>query len=166
MTDLVTELFDEFHKWAVLERNGSKRTDGEEWDLELQMNFERVQALHLFNSTAPNCGEPPTPHAAQPAAKAIRADIQWSEPMCITDAGRRIWPSVNSKTAARKVPGEIDGNKLYTLRELYRRLGWSAAAFRSARLKGLTVRYMAGRGYVKGDDLISFVMANGKPTKF
>lgn len=67
---------------------------------------------------------------------------------------------------AAQAPGEIDGNKLYTLRELCRRLGWSAAAFRSARRKGLTVRYMAGRGYVKGDDLISFVMANGKPTKF
>jgi len=67
---------------------------------------------------------------------------------------------------APQTPGEIDGNKLYTLRELCRRLGWSVAAFRSARRKGLSVRYMAGRGYVKGDDLITFVMDHGKPTKF
>lgn len=74
--------------------------------------------------------------------------------------------AIKRAVQAQAPPGEIDGSKLYTLRELCTRLGWSSAAFRSARRKGLSVRYMAGRGYVKGDDLITFVMEHGKPTKF
>lgn len=65
-----------------------------------------------------------------------------------------------------QAPGEIVAGRLYTLPELCRRLGWSKAAFRSARRKGLAVRYMAGRGYVEGQTVIDFVMQHGKLTKF
>lgn len=66
---------------------------------------------------------------------------------------------------ATQSPGEIVGGRLYTIKEACRRLGWSVAAFRSARRKGLAVRYMAGRGYIAGQTLIDFVLDNGKDHK-
>jgi hypothetical protein len=61
--------------------------------------------------------------------------------------------------------GEIRPDSLYRFPEAARRLGWSSTAMRTARRRGLTVKYFANRAYVHGEALISFLLANGKDTK-
>jgi len=54
-------------------------------------------------------------------------------------------------------PGTIEPNILYTLEEAKQRTGWGAAAFRTARRRGLRVLYQGRRGFVKGSDLIRHI---------
>jgi hypothetical protein len=67
-----------------------------------------------------------------------------------------------AKILALPPPGEIVPGHLYTRLEVCRRMGWPPTAFRLARNRGLTVRYIGKRCYVFADDLISFVQENGK----
>lgn len=60
---------------------------------------------------------------------------------------------------------EIQPEVLYSLPDLERRMGWRKAALRTAREAGLPVRYVSGRGYVLGRDLIAHVLEHGKDSK-
>lgn len=60
---------------------------------------------------------------------------------------------------------EIEPQILYSIPDIERRLGWKKAAMRTAREQGLPVRYLAGRGYVLGADLIAHVLQHGKDSK-
>jgi hypothetical protein len=66
---------------------------------------------------------------------------------------------------ATKQHGEIRPDSLYRYTEAARRLGWSSTAMRTARRKGLVVKYFANRCYVTGAALIDFLLANGKDHK-
>jgi len=68
-------------------------------------------------------------------------------------------------TQESKPAGEILPGVLYHYPEACRRLRWSATAARSARRKGLSVRYVANRAYVSGDELIRFILETGKEAK-
>lgn len=61
--------------------------------------------------------------------------------------------------------GEILPGSLYRFTEACRRLGWSSTAARTARRRGLPVRYFGNRAYISGDALIKFVLENGKTSK-
>ena len=61
--------------------------------------------------------------------------------------------------------GEIRPDSLYRLPEAARRLGWSSTAIRTARRKGLAVRYFANRAYVVGQALIDFLMEVGAESR-
>jgi hypothetical protein len=54
---------------------------------------------------------------------------------------------------------------LYGLDEAKQRLHWKEAAMRTARRKGLKVKYMGGRGYILGSAIIAHVTEHGKDTK-
>ena len=60
---------------------------------------------------------------------------------------------------------EVAPDVLYTLGEAKRRLGWGNHAMRTARRQGLEVKYVAGRAYVLGCDLIEHILKNGKVRK-
>lgn len=62
-------------------------------------------------------------------------------------------------------PGEIVPDNLYRLTEACKRLGWSATAARTARRKGLAVRYAGGKAYVMGSEIIRHITENGKEHK-
>jgi len=61
--------------------------------------------------------------------------------------------------------GEIRQDSLYRFTEAARRLGWSSTAMRTARRRGLAVKYFANRAYVAGSELVRFVLENGKDSK-
>jgi hypothetical protein len=61
--------------------------------------------------------------------------------------------------------GEIRPDSLYRATEACKRLGWSGTAYRTARRKGLVVKYFANRAYVTGQALVDFLLANGKDTR-
>lgn len=61
--------------------------------------------------------------------------------------------------------GEIRPDALYRATEACRRLGWSATAYRTARRRGLQVKYWANRAYVTGASVIDFMLEHGKDTK-
>lgn len=66
---------------------------------------------------------------------------------------------------APKQLGEIRPDSLYRFTEAARRLGWSSTAMRTARRRGLPVKYFANRCYVSGEALISFLLTVGKDSK-
>lgn len=53
--------------------------------------------------------------------------------------------------------GVINPEELYTLNALKRRLGFRDATLRAARRAGLQVYYKHGRGFVYGQDWITYV---------
>jgi hypothetical protein len=57
------------------------------------------------------------------------------------------------RTAAN---GEVFANAIYTLDELDARLGLGKAALRRARRKGLIVKRIGRRAYIRGADLIDW----------
>jgi hypothetical protein len=61
--------------------------------------------------------------------------------------------------------GMILPDVLYTLDAIKARLGVRDHAMRMMRRRGLKVRYLVGRGYVMGRDVIEHVEAMGKPEK-
>lgn len=61
--------------------------------------------------------------------------------------------------------GEIRPGCLYRATDACRRLNWSSTAYRSARRKGLAVKYFANRAYVTGEAIIAFMAEHGKDTK-
>lgn len=65
----------------------------------------------------------------------------------------------------QKPPGEILPGALYRFTEVCRRLGWSTTAARTARRKGLAVKYCGGRAYCAGSEVIRFVLETGKDHK-
>jgi hypothetical protein len=67
-----------------------------------------------------------------------------------------------AKPAVLPPPGEIIPGHLYTLKEVCRRMGWSAAAFRQARGQGLQVKYLGKRAYIFGTALIEFIQEVAK----
>jgi len=62
-------------------------------------------------------------------------------------------------------PTVIDPAEMYHLAEAKRRLGWGAHAMRAARRKGLEVKYIGGRAYLFGDDIIAHIRVHGKASK-
>ncbi len=62
-------------------------------------------------------------------------------------------------------PAVIRPDALYSLESAKQILGWKATAMRNARRAGLPVRYVAGRGYLMGADIINHVMSRGKDSK-
>jgi len=61
--------------------------------------------------------------------------------------------------------GVIRPDELYPLAAAKTRLGWGAAAMRSARRNGLAVMYAGGRGYITGSEIIRYITEMGKNTK-
>lgn len=55
------------------------------------------------------------------------------------------------------VPGVITAGCAYTLSEFMARTGLARAGLRTARQKGLVVRYQGGRGFVLGSDWLAFL---------
>lgn len=53
--------------------------------------------------------------------------------------------------------GIIDTANIYTLPALARATGWGKAGIRSARRKGLVVRYASGKAFVLGSDVAEFL---------
>ena len=53
--------------------------------------------------------------------------------------------------------GVIDADQVYSLGEFRRRTGMGVWALRSARKRGLKVRYTGGRGFVCGQDFLEFL---------
>ena len=54
-------------------------------------------------------------------------------------------------------PGEILLNAMYRADELKSRMGWSDAAFRAAKGRGLKVRREGKRVYIFGSDVIEYL---------
>jgi hypothetical protein len=63
-------------------------------------------------------------------------------------------------------PGEVHPSVLYRADELKARMGWSDSAFRSARRRGLKVRYDGKRAYVLGEDVISYLKSKQGDSRF
>ncbi len=62
-------------------------------------------------------------------------------------------------------PAAIRPDFLYPIESAKQILGWKATAMRSARRAGLRVRYVSGRGYVRGQDIIDYIESHGKDQK-
>ena len=60
-----------------------------------------------------------------------------------------------------QTPGIIEPGCVYHMDELLRRLRWSRHAWRTARRRGLKVIRTAGRAYVRGDDVIAYLVSQG-----
>jgi hypothetical protein len=71
------------------------------------------------------------------------------------DAGRA--PSQTAATAPEAETGVVLLGAIYTVGELKRRLGWSDAALRAARRRGLRVLRTGKRAFVAGNDLLEFL---------
>jgi hypothetical protein len=69
------------------------------------------------------------------------------------------------KSSEVRVFGEIRPDSLYRATEACRRLGWSATAYRTARRRGLAVKYFANRAYVTGKAISDFIATEGRDTK-
>ena len=67
--------------------------------------------------------------------------------------------------AGRHRLGPIVPDRMYPLAALQFRCGLGKTAMRTARRRGLRVRYLCGRAFVKGADFISFVEEHGKDAK-
>jgi hypothetical protein len=61
-------------------------------------------------------------------------------------------------------PGVIEPQCLYTVEEARRRLRLGDWAWRQMRRDGLVVLRVAGRAYVRGNDVISYVETKGRAT--
>lgn len=59
----------------------------------------------------------------------------------------------------------IESGTVYPLPNFQVRTGLKATALRSARRNGLKVRYLGGRGFVRGEDFLDFLSSHGKDTK-
>lgn len=57
----------------------------------------------------------------------------------------------------QRLPGEVHPGVLYRADELKGRMGWSDAALRAARRRGLVVRREGKRAYVLGEDVITYI---------
>ena len=62
-------------------------------------------------------------------------------------------------------PAAIRPEFLYPIESAKTNLGWKATAMRNARRAGLPVRYVSGRGYVLGKDIIAHIATHGKESK-
>ena len=71
-----------------------------------------------------------------------------------------------SATSARPKLGPIIPDQMYPLLALQERIGLGKTAMRSLRRKGLKVKYLLGRAFVKGSDFIEFVEEIGKDAKW
>ena len=69
--------------------------------------------------------------------------------------------STKAKRVALSAPGVIDPQCLYTAEEARRRLRLGEWAWRQMRRDGLIVLRVAGRAFVHGRDLISYVETKG-----
>lgn len=67
----------------------------------------------------------------------------------------------NMATATAAIPGVIEAGAVYTLEELKRRSGCGSWALRQMRRAGLPVKYLGGRGFIRGEDFISHVASAG-----
>jgi hypothetical protein len=61
------------------------------------------------------------------------------------------------KPTRQRLPGEVHPDVLYRADELKGRMGWSDAALRAARRRGLVVRREGKRAYVLGEDVIAYI---------
>lgn len=59
-------------------------------------------------------------------------------------------------------PGVISQNEVYRLDEALRRMGWSQAAYRAARRRGLNVLASGKRRYLPGQEIIRFLTADSE----
>ena len=59
----------------------------------------------------------------------------------------------------------IEPEKLYSLSEIERLTGLKKSAIRNARMRGLQVRYFSRLGYVKGSDLLAYIVENSRDEK-
>lgn len=62
-------------------------------------------------------------------------------------------------------PAPIDPSHLYPIGVLRGRTGLGNAALRRMRRDGLSVHYVCGRAFVRGQDFIDFIEQHGKSTK-
>ena len=60
----------------------------------------------------------------------------------------------------------VEPHVLYTLADFQKITGLGKAAMRSCREKGLTVRYVSNRGFVKGADFLDFINDHAKKEKY
>lgn len=73
--------------------------------------------------------------------------------------------AVTADAKVPSTPAEIAPEHLYRFTEVCRRLGWSATAARTARRKGLKLKYAGGKSYVMGKEVIRHILENGKDHK-
>lgn len=59
----------------------------------------------------------------------------------------------------------IEPHILYPLNIAKAHLGWGNHAMRMAKRNGLVIKYVSGRGYILGKDIIDFITTNGKDEK-
>ena len=64
-------------------------------------------------------------------------------------------------TTMAPIPGIIEPEKLYRLETIKAASGVGAWGLRQMRKAGLKVRYVGGRGFVKGADFIAHVESSG-----
>jgi hypothetical protein len=64
--------------------------------------------------------------------------------------------------AGTAAPGVIDAQSLYTVEEARRRLRLGEWAWRQMRRDGLVVLRVAGRAFVTGQQLISYIESKGR----
>lgn len=60
------------------------------------------------------------------------------------------------------MPGVIDPDLTYRLDALKTVAGLGECAVRTARKKGLRIRYCGGRGFVRGRDLVEYIETHGE----
>lgn len=68
-------------------------------------------------------------------------------------------------TEAKEATGKIEPDVVYTLQRAMMEMNWGRAAFRTARRRGLRVKYAGRTGYVMGRDLIDYIDRAGRDTK-
>jgi hypothetical protein len=64
-----------------------------------------------------------------------------------------------------RLPGEVLPGVLYRYTEACKRMGWSVHSARQARRNGLAVKYLHGKAYVFGDEVIRYLAEAGKDSK-
>ena len=70
----------------------------------------------------------------------------------------------SARIAVAKSPGVISLTEIYTLDEAKRRLGWSDAALRAAKRRGLVVLASGKRRYITGLAILEFLQSqSGHP---
>ena len=60
-------------------------------------------------------------------------------------------------TVNQQPTGHISRDEVYTLDEIKKRLGLSSYALRQARRNGLNVRYVGRRGFIAGQDAMTYI---------
>ncbi len=64
-----------------------------------------------------------------------------------------------------RIPTPLIPGTLYTLQDFQAATGMKKTALRTARERGLKVRYVGNRGFILADDFLEYVQAEGKESE-